>query len=187
MGVHPHRRGHRHRHRSLLLRHITADRVCTHPPCAKSARRVYYLAERRRPAVSQARHRTHLIFVRSTHLRKSTGSFIQAARNVAFLLGAKGNENGRGCFPSGVPTEKSFGGVFPPLATRKLLIPPQARYKAISTVRPLVKGGKKGNVNKRINEIGGKTYEKSEQAFTKEVVRRASVRKRVRWGECFCN
>ena len=37
--------------------------------------------------------------------------------------------------------------------TRKLLIPPQAKDKAQRAVSPLVKGGKRGNVNKRMSEI----------------------------------
>ena len=50
---------------------------------------------------------------------------------------------------------KTPRGNFPsiPLGTPKLLIPPQAKDKAQRAVSPLVKGGKRGNVNKRMSEI----------------------------------
>ena len=57
---------------------------------------------------------------------------------MPFFWAPKETKAARGCFPNGVPTEKSFGGVFAPLATRKLLIPPQTKSEAQSYRSPLV-------------------------------------------------
>ena len=64
--------------------------------------------------------------------------FSERIREISFLLGAKRNKSGRGNFPSGVPTEKSFGGVFFPLGTPKLLIPPQTKSGREENIRPLI-------------------------------------------------
>ena len=79
--------------------------------------------------------------------------FSERIREISFLLGAKRNKSGRGNFPSGVPTEKSFDGVFFPLGTPKLLIPPQTKYLERAEHSPPYLRGEKGNVNKRTSPI----------------------------------
>ena len=83
---------------------------------------------------------------------KDRALFYERKRKFIFLLSAKGSENGkyvffwapketkapRGNFPSGVPTEKSFGGVFFPLGTPKLLTPPQRESEQEGNIRPLI-------------------------------------------------
>ncbi len=165
MGVHPHRRGHRHRHRSLLLRHITADRVCSHPPCAKSARRVYYLAgtpsPRRKP--SAAPHPSHFR-AKYAFTTKAPALNIQAARNVAFLLYAKGSENAQGEFSE-----------YPPGNPKTPHTPTSERQSEENRSPPYLRGQKR-NVSKRIKDKG-KIHTKSRSKYLKRL---GKARKRAK-------
>ena len=80
-----------------------------------------------------------------------TPIFIQAARNVAFLLDAKGSENAQGEFSE-----------YPPGNPKTPHTPTSERQSKENRSPPLSKGGKKGNVSKRIKDKGTNTYEKSE-------------------------
>ena len=68
--------------------------------------------------------------------------FSERIREISFLLGAKRNKSGRGNFPSGVPTEKSFGGVFFPLHPKTPHTPTNKIFRTSGTLAPLSKGGK---------------------------------------------